>query len=164
MYAGTHTSLLPVLAECIVSDHRLAMTTLIHFYYPVKVYCVCTRILQMCHREKKKNEIAKKRRERQFHFFALPFYLSSFSEWCYHGDIDSPAEYYGFHKILQMRGHRDKPGQFQAGILDSYFIGGSYFITGHTIFTLVIQTAVGLICLNHQLVFCGLFVAFACCW
>lgn len=116
--------------------------------------------LQSCKCVRKEKEFLKKeRRERQFNFSALPLYLSSFSEYRYHGDIDSPTECYGFHKTLLLRGHRDKPGQFQAGILHSYFIWRSYFITVHTIFTLGIQYAVGVICLNHLLVF-----FFVCCW
>ncbi len=107
------------------------------------------------------SEVKKKDRSVNLNFAILAFFIfNGLLSW---RKIDSPDEYYGFHKALLLRGHRDKPGQFQAGILHSYFIWAVYFITAHTPFTLIIQYATWCyltyrqFCLNHLLVLCELF-------
>ncbi len=86
------------------------------------------------------------------------------------GQIDSLDGYYGF--IIF---NDDKPGQSQAGILDSYFIRGVYFITTHahthtihsnpSVYNPVFfgHTIGGWLCLNNLLVFRELFALYHIC-
>lgn len=140
----------------------MSMKKLAHLHYSVKTYqCVCLHVCLANVTERKEQEWDRKEKKRQFNsllnlspllphphliivrkrrekndrsvnlnFAILAFFI--FRVLLSWGKIDSSAEYYGFHKALLLRGHRDKPGQFQAGILDSCFIWRVFSITIHS--------------------------------